>query len=267
MEMPLPRVELEMDMMSAGMSATAHSRLERLEVGETALRSGHSLVLGGVKPPGAMPMVERSALFGRLSAFLPALKSANDATHAKIAAEGPSSVDVEAVGEHETHVAMNIAIAAMEGGDTDDEEDEEDDDEDSSSCSESGAAAAGAGVPVERDAAPKAVVASASSASGAAGLADPSADNGSEAEGDDPLAAAMFAYADRLHARRQQRPLRLSGPASAPAVTAHGRHRKAARGRGRVVLVEEAPVSAAAAASVGMPEAGAGCPDSHMGST
>lgn len=185
-------------------------RRERLEVGETSLRSGHSLSLrSDSSKPSFSPV--RSELLDRVASFLPTLKSANEATLATIATEGRSAVDVEEVGEDEAHIAMDVALVADE--ESDDSHDDDSDDE-------------------SADDAPTATLSSADPPSGAATLSSA-----------DPLADAMFAYAERVHAKRHERSLLL------PSSRTSGSAVRSAKASSGATLIEEAPVSAAATAA------------------
>jgi Domain of unknown function (DUF4598) len=109
------------------------SSLER-----TSLPAGHSLLLrgGGGAPPPAPPFpLAPSGLAERLRTFLPALSAANEQLHAQIAAEGQSSVDIEALErEDAAHIQMDLALAEL----NEDEESEEGEDSEESEESERG---------------------------------------------------------------------------------------------------------------------------------
>jgi hypothetical protein len=204
------------------------AKRERLEVGETSLRHGHSL--GPSKP--IFTAVAASPLLQRLEGFLPSLKSANDALQQKIAVEGPSSVDIESVDSSAAYVAMDVALTA-EAGESGDDESEDDED------SGEGDFHAGTDAPC--------ILAASRSAPCGPGLAAVDAkvpptgagvsasDCGAAAH--DTLAESLFAYAEHVHQRRQGRALRV--PQSNPAGSKGG---AAAAGRPLIEEVSSPPL-------------------------
>lgn len=62
----------------------------------------------GLPAPPSMPQsAARSELFGRLEAFMPTMKAANDDLQAQHAAD-PASVDIEQVDEDGQHIEMDL---------------------------------------------------------------------------------------------------------------------------------------------------------------